>query len=315
MMRRMLTLLMLSMLAAAVAPGLVSGQEAPDARPDKLPFFYDAAGMFPEDQRNTLARDAQLLQSTEIPTLVYVREGSALHADKQQSQAFADRLRAEWGVESAEGADDGLVLLVSWVPGTPQASTAVFSYGAATFDDSGLTPDSIQQTIDTSVASLIDQGKPFETLVYLMRETRYTGIYSPPPPPPVEGVAKTIHDSLEWATPVAVVAVTLLLASRSLALWRTGPVSREMWTVAAGVLAFALVLWITAVYAQSRAGVIGTLLLVALLALTCWLWTHPPFTTRHATLARRRSVPPTRRLMRQRHQIRQMLARTTGTGR
>jgi len=315
MMRRVLALLVLSILAAGVAPVLAAGQETPDERPENLPYFYDAAGMFPEDQRNTLARDAQLLQSTGIPTLVYVREASAAQAAIEESQDFADQLRTDWGVESEEGADDGLVLLVSWVPNTPQASTAVFSYGAATFENSGLTPEAIQETIDTSVASLIDQGKPFETLVYLMRETRYTGIYSPPPPPAIEGMARTIHESLDWVTPVAVIAVTLLLASRSIAFWRTGPVSREIWSVTGGVLAAVLVMWMAAVYAQSRTGVAGALIILALLALACWLWTHTPFTTRHATLARRRSVPPTRRLMRQRHQLRQMFARATGAGR
>ena len=94
-----------------------------------------------------------------------------------------------------------MVLLFSWVPQNPLASTTVFSYGDRTFDGSGLTPGAIQETIDTSVRSLVEQERPFEALVYLMRETRYNGIYAPPPPALVEGGAKATNGAVRLAKP------------------------------------------------------------------------------------------------------------------
>lgn len=306
--------LLVSMLALA-APFAVAAQETPPPKPEDVPFFVNATDLFTEEQLQALRRDGELLQSTEIPTLVYVREVNAAEADPASAQSFANDLRHEWDIESSNGADDGLVLLVSWVAEDPQASTAVFSYGRATFEGSGLTPESIQETIDTSVASLIDQGHPFETLIYLMRETRYTGIYAPPPPPPIEGAARAVHDALMWFGPGLASAAAVILITLSMQFWRERPAPRQIWTIAGATIGASVLLWRVSVYAQSRVGVASALIVVALLALFTWLWTHKPFTSRHARPIRTRAVPPTRRILRKRHQARQMLLRGTGEGR
>lgn len=307
-------ILILTTLALVVPQG-VDAQTAPEPKPDDVPFYYDATNTFNDEQLRTLRRDAELLQSSEIPTLVYVREVSAEDANVESSQEFADTIRQAWDVESAEGADDGLVLLFSWVPENPTASTVVQSYGAATFDGSGLSPESIEHTIDTSVHSLLEQGKPFETLVYLMRETRYTGIYAPPPPPPVEGLAQTIHVSLDWLGPIITGLTIIALIKRSRDFWRQGPTSEQVWRIVGVTVGTAVLLWIVSVYAQSRAGVASALLILPMLAFAVWMWTHPPFTTHDAMPVRQRNVPATRRLVRQRQQARKMFTRATGGSR
>jgi uncharacterized membrane protein YgcG len=313
--RRVSTILTLLMaIVAILAPMSASGQTSPDPKPETVPFFYDASGLFPEDQQVTLQRDAQLLQSSEIPTLVYVRQTTSDEAEVESSLAFAEQLRREWGIESSRGADDGLVLLVSWVPEDHRKSSVVQASGTATFDDSGLSAESIQRTIDTSVASLIDQDKPFETLVYLMRETRYTGIYSPPPPKAIEGAAKTVHDTLTWAGPAISGAVIIILVMLSMQFWRARPTDGQIWGIAGGVLCGAALLWGLSVYAQSRAGILASLLMVGFLAVAAWLWGHTSYTERHHTGVQRRVVPDTRRRMRRRSQMRKM-AHQTGGGR
>jgi hypothetical protein len=260
----------------------------------------------------TLRRDAELLQSTGIPTLVYVRAVPAANAARGESQAFADQVRREWGVESVEGADDGLVLLFSWVPQNPLASSTVFSYGDNTFAGSGLTPDEIQESIDTSVRSLVEQERPFEALIYLMRETRYTGIYVPPPPPPLGDTGKALHGSLDWAALAIATLTALALASLTRTFWRVKPAHRQVWSITGVVLAVAGVLWSISVYSESRTGVASSLVIVALLAFATWTWSRLEFERHGSRPVRRRAVPSTITLMRRRHQARAMLARKTG---
>lgn len=306
------TVLLLVILGGMLLPLNVSGQTAPGPRPDERPYFHDAAGLFNDEQLTTLRRDAQLLQSSNIPILVYVRATTEADATTESSQEFADELRQSWGIESAAGADDGLVLLFTWVPENMAASTAVFSHGASTFEGSGLTPASIQETIDTSVRSLIEQQKPFEAVIYLMRETRYDGIYAPLPPPPIEGAAETVHTVLRWLGPALTVTTAFALSWLTARFWRATPSHREIGRTIAVVIAEAVILWTLSVYAQSRAGVASSLLILAALAIATLTWSRAGFISHGSPFVRHLSVPSTNRLMRKRHQARAMLARTEG---
>ena len=295
-----------------LAPMPTGGQPAPDRRPETLPFIYDADGIFTPEQMTTLQRDAQLVQSTGIPILVYTRAVTAADAAHGTSQDVADAIRRDWNVESSAGANDGLVLLFSWVPQNPLATSTVFSYGEHTFDDSGLTPDAIQASIDTSVRSLVEQERPFEAVVYLIRETRYTGIYAPPPPSPVEGAARALNTTLRWGGPILVVGTAVVLGLLTRRFWCIKPVHRQVWTVVGAVLLLAVMLWSLSIVAQSRVGAGSALLIVGMLALAAWTWSRLGFERHGSRPVRRRAVPATRTLMRRRHQARTLLARQAG---
>jgi uncharacterized membrane protein YgcG len=292
-----------------------AGQTAPGPRPVERSSFHDAAGLFNDEQLATLRRDAQLLQSSNIPILVYVREATPADASLETSQQFADDIRQSWGIESSEAADDGLVLLFTWVPENPGASTAVFSYGPATFEGSGLTPASIQETIDTSVRSLIEQQKPFEAVLYYIRETRYDGIYAPPPPPPIEGMALTAHDAIQWMGPALTAVTVLAFAWLSARFRRQTPSQRKLGVITAIVIAGSAALWALSVYAQSRTGVVSALLAVVALAIATFMWSRAGFLARSHPFVRHLSVPSTNRLMRKRRQARALLARGKGARR
>lgn len=303
---------LLVLLVPVLAPMPGATQEEPDLRPTTTTFFYDENGLFDGDQRAALERDAQLLQSTGIPIVVYVRVVTADQAAKGESRAFADAIRREWKVESAPGADDGLVLLFSWVPQQPLASSTVQSFSEHTFDGSALSPDIIAETISTSVSSLVEQGHPFDALIYLMRETRYTGIYAPPPPAPLEGTAKTLHGVLAWAAPVAAIGAGIVLLARTVAFWRRRPAQRDIVAIVAAIIGGSTALWALAVYAQSRIGVVSALAMLVELAVAAWAWSRVGFRRHGGRTVRRRAVPSTLTLMRKRHQARAMVARETG---
>jgi hypothetical protein len=301
---------------SALIPTLpATGQSVPGPRPVERSPFHDAAGLFNDEQLATLRRDAHLLQSSNIPILVYVREATPADASLDVSQEFADELREAWDIESSDGADDGLVLLFTWVARDPQASSAVFSYGPTTFEDSGLTPASIQETIDTSVRSLIEQQKPFEAVLYFMRETRYDGIYAPPPPRPVEGASLVVHNAIQWLGP-ALTAVTVLALAWLTARFRvTAPSQRDIGVIAASVIAGAAGVWMLSVYGQSRIGVASALLALLALAIATYAWSRAGFVAQTQPDIRRLSTSSTNRRMRQRRQARAMLARGKGAAR
>ena len=301
-----LAVLMLYLLLPGV-PEVTAAQAEPDPPPKTLPYFYDPSDVFPEDQQVTLTRDARLMQRSGIPSVVYVRTASADEVGKKSSRAFADTVRREWNVESAPGADDGLVILLSFVPDNPAASTAVASWGTSTFDDSGLTPEYIQSVLDRDVSTLLDMEFPFEAMVYGLRQIRYGGIYFPPPPDPLEGDAKTLHDILQWVGPaLAIGAVSAFVA---LSLRRHADRLKApsfIWKTAGLAGMLVVMLSVLSVIGRSRVGIGSALLILVALAVHAWLWSHPP--RPQAWHIERRTVPPTSQRLRKRRQTRRMLA-------
>jgi len=304
-----LFLLMLFLLVGVVPHGM-NAQPAP--RPATLPVFFDPDHVYDEAQTATLARDAQLLQSSKIPTVVYVRIATAEEAAPDTAREFAQEIRLGWQVETGEGADDGLVLLYSHVPDNPSASSVVASWGDSTFTHSGLSPTYIQSVLDGDVRALLDQGHPFEALVYGIRELRYAGIYFPPSPEPLVGTSKILHTALNVAGPLLVVVITAVCVSIS---WNARHIrticSRTRWQLIgmAGLLVF--LVSILSVIGQSRIGIASAALILVVLAIQVSIWTRPD--PRNASRQRFHYVTPTSRLMRKRTQARRMhTARRSG---
>jgi hypothetical protein len=297
------------------APTPATGQPEPDPKPGDTVYFHDADGLFTAEEISTLARDARLLQSSGIPTLVYVRTASASEAGHSESRSFADRVRDSWDIETSAGADDGLVLLVSWVPQNPLASTTVFSHGEHTFEGHGLTPETIQGTIDASVRSLVEQDRPFEAVVYLMRETRYNGIYSPPAPPAVEGFARTLNSALPVLGPLMALGTMGVLAAFTTSFWGVKPDPRRVTNIIIVTLAIVVALWSVSVWAQSRIGIASALVVLVALGIAAWTWSRLGFERHGSRPVRRRAVPSTHTLMRKRRQARAMPGRATGVHR
>lgn len=301
-----LALLMLCLTLPGVA-GAMTGQAQPDPRPGKLPHFYDPSNVFPEDQEVTLARDARLVQRSGIPTVVYVRAASTADAAPKPSGAFADEVRRQWNVETAPEADDGLVILLSYVPDNPAASTVVASWGESAFEESGLTPEYIQSILDGDVRTLLDMEFPFEAMVYGLRQIRYGGIYFPPPPAPLDDNERAVHNALRWVGPALVTIAMAGFTVLSLRRNQARPMSQSLvWKVAAVTGAIIFLIALLSVIGRSRIGIGSALLILVALAIHAWIWTHP--SRPHPKQLRRRSVPPTSQRLRKRRQIRTITA-------
>lgn len=280
-------------------------QTHPDPRPGDQTFFYDPSNIYDESQYTTLARDAGLLQSSHIPTVVYVRTTTSEEAGADSAHAFADAVRKEWNIETEDGADNGLVLLYSHVLDNPEASTVVASWGSATFVDSGLTSGYIENVLSGDVRALLVEGHPFEALVYGMREIRYAGIYFPPSPAPIEGATRVLHNIVNWLAPVLIVVVVGAFFAMSLQQRHVRTMEKRLlWKIVGTILTFVAVLSTLSVMGRSRIGIASALLILIALAIHTWLWSHPA--RRRLSPIRQRSVPPTSRRMRKRRQTLRM---------
>lgn len=279
----------------------------PAPRPETLPVFFDPDHVYNEAQTSTLARDAQLLQSSKIPTVVYVRIATPDEAGSDKAGEFARDIRLDWQVETKDGADDGLVLLYSHVPDNPAASSVVASWGNSTFAHSGLGPAYIESVLSGDVRALLDQGHPFEALVYGIRELRYAGIYFPPTPAPLTGARKVLHNAINLAGPALVAIVTAICVFIS---WnarhaRAVP-SRRRWQLVSVAGIVVVLLSALSVIGQSRIGIASAALILVVLAIQVSVWTHP--VPRNTSWRRVRHVSPTSRLMRKRAQARRINA-------
>jgi uncharacterized membrane protein YgcG len=320
---RWLTLALLGAVLVAVmlTARATSGQEdlatqaAPPPRPEPVPELYNATELFTSDELSVLENDAFRLQSINIPTVVYVRIADSDDADAASTQQFADTVRNEWGIESAPGTNDGLVLLVTLDKQGKHGHSIAVSYGDATFQHSGLTPEYIEGVFHDQMMPLLEKGRYYEAMYTGIRKVRYGGIYFPPPVPPLERGQRAVHDGVSWVAPISVIAVSAMFIAMSLRLTMDAPERRPLVRkigIAVGIWIVALA--ILSVYGQSAIGIASALLITISLAIEHWIWTRPR--TEHRTGVRKRAVPPgSRRVRKLRQAIRMTSGSSMGAGR
>lgn len=240
----------------ALCTGLTSAQQ-------NFPTLMAPESIFSEGERRTLQRDADLAQRSGVPIMFVVVEGDGTSAGS--AQRFADQFRQEYEVESAPGADDGIVFLIHWVKGASGTSPVVYSAGEHAFATTGLSDESISAYISEHVQPWVARGQIFEASAYLIRFTRYTSLYLPPPVREITGTAKIAQLGLN------VIAPALALGAM-FSMWRTRePEPRYRYRIIAGTLIGALVLAGLSVWTHSRIGMASVLLAIASLAIWC-LW-------------------------------------------
>lgn len=219
------------------------------------------------EQRVNLADDAQRLTNHGLPTIIVVRESAEIHA---QAQTSADRLRVERGVESTEGADDGMVMLATINPDFPRSGSVVLSFGQNALPKGGLTAASAQDVYDRSILPRVKRGNLYSALHVGIRRIIYLETYIPEAPPPLTESEQTLRAIVNVVGPLALVgsAAGFMLGGHTPARSRTSkrvgvsPFARTASIVGIG----AVLLFVTAVVATSTIGVASA----ALMALLVW---------------------------------------------
>ena len=227
---------------------------------------YDPYRLLDADQRSTLRADADRLRRVGLPTLVYVRISEA---NDVQAAAFADRLLDEWNVESAPGANDGMVLLISMGVSTRRSGEVIVRTGGRALPQGGLTEARLAEIVDERIAPRVKRGQIYTGALSGLRGMVYTIAYYPEPQAPLTSWQQRVHDTLIALAPALGGLALLSMIGR---LFRTPrflaadrPVGR---LVPFFVLTCSLLLALLAVYARSRVGIaIAVALFLLLIAL------------------------------------------------
>ena len=229
-----------------------------------FPTLLTGDDLFSQGEIGTLQRDADLAQRAGVPIMFVVLRGDGTSVGSAQS--IADRYRADNAVETSTGADDGIVFLTMWLPATPEKSVVVYSAGTNAFASSGLSEETISGYIQSDVLPRLHEGRLFDASVFLIRLTRATSLYVPPPARAIEGAARIVQQGLVMAAPV-------LVAVQAITLWgsRSADARRRSRLVVDSLIA-TVVLTGASVWSHSRVGIAAVA--VSLVLLAGWaLWT------------------------------------------
>lgn len=245
--------------------------------PDTSHAVFDPYRILTSDQATSLAGDAGRLKGAGLPTLVYIRISLNNQA---QSQQFATSLVEKPGmVESSNGAQDGLVVLVSIPPGAPQKGNIAIAYGKNALPVNGLDAATIQQIDDRGMIPRMAQGDVFQALQFGLRQFNYVVAYTPYAVPRLSSTARTIGGWLSIGAPLlAGLTILLLVASvgarrrrpagagwrRWLARWWPGVLAGAFWAIFIPL----------SVYARSRIGVFAAAAVIAALLVDAWGGAH-----------------------------------------
>ncbi len=248
---------------AAIIVVMMSLLALPAAAENGHPTLLADPTMFSNGERGALQRDADLAQRSGVPIMFAIVRGDGTSVGS--AQKIADEYREAYSVETAPGADDGIVFLVMWLPNNPERSVAVYSAGEHAFATTGLSDETITGYLDEFVRPLLHNGQVFEANIYLMRFTRATSLYVPPPVREITGAALTLQRVLNIAAPLAAVALAGGLV-------RVGRVNdRVRWRIIATALAGIALLAAASVWTHSRPGIAAVAGALAILAVWA-LW-------------------------------------------
>ena len=226
----------------------------------------DHAGVLDENQERSAINDTYRLNVDGIPTQVVTEN---VELNQAQANARAEELRISHGIESAPGADDGVLLYLAVDPGDRRSMTMALSAGANALPVNGLTATTLQETLDDIGYHQIAEGKPARAIVYSLREMIYLEQYVPPAVEPVTGFAKTLQAVLMIVAPLAAIGgIAWMFRSlkSSAALGKPEPLT----LIACGLIALGIVL--LSIPSHSTIGVFaGTVLGIATIGVAIWL--------------------------------------------
>lgn len=255
------------------APGAI-GQPEPGKR------LYDMANVLDNGQEWQIEQDAARLTRHGIPAMVIVRDDDISNA---AMASLAADVRREWGVETAPGADDGLVLLVAVPAGEDATARAVVSWGERALPHNGVNVETAGGIEEAWLEANLAEGRVYEAIDHTLRRLVYHAIYDPAPQAPLSDTQAAARSLVSVAGPLLALAVIAAAGARWLGRSRSAPIDRALqWAAPALALAIAAL----AVWAHSGWGVAAAVSMLAVWAAE-WIRRDPARGARPATAGAR----------------------------
>ena len=211
--------LLLAFLAFLVACG--SGNPAEGfGTPVPGQRVYDRSGTLAPDQLRALEDQAAAVTAAGAPTIVYIR---ARDADNDETQEHARDLLAAWGIESAPGARDGLVIFLNLDPDDTRHGAVALFAGQRHFDGGNLPERELQRIFDDEMRPLLADGQIAAGIGAGLAASARSLTFGPPPAPPPSALQRTAGQFARL--PLNALAIAAAIGSALLAIraWRTRP--------------------------------------------------------------------------------------------
>ena len=145
-----------------------------------------------------------------IPWSVYVTSDDQFNAGLDP-ETVAERLFSEDPVESTEGADDGLLMVVI-VPEADHTETMVeFVAGPNFYPKGGITPERLEYIADVQMGTLIEEDRIGDAVIEGATWVEWTQLFEPTPDPPPSNLERGLQDLLEPLGAIGFAGLALLV--------------------------------------------------------------------------------------------------------
>lgn len=191
----------------------------------------DQVGVLTERQLQILDGDLRRLGQMGVPMQVSIQPAAASANDAQQQ---ADQIRSDWAVESAPGANDGIVVVVAFDQVDASNSQIAISAGENAFPIRQMSESDLEEIVSTKALPAIQDGDLYLGLAYVVRSTINFAEYTPPNPVPITEFQQWLQTPMNIAAAILVQLaligyflvpalvdhrLTLIPSSRSLAIY------------------------------------------------------------------------------------------------
>jgi len=164
--------------------------EVPERIPGREGNVYDTVDILTESQEDSIQNDLDRASWLGVEILVYTRMSDDSAAE---SQDFADQLNAQWNIESADGANDGIVYLVTVNPADPESNSIAISTGDQALPIRQLDRTTLQEILETEMAPAIDEGEFNTAIQYGVRRVLNYREYTPADVAPLTDMQQTFN--------------------------------------------------------------------------------------------------------------------------
>jgi uncharacterized membrane protein YgcG len=178
---------------------------------------YDRAGILTPAEVQDLEARAAAVGRAGAPTVVYLRRQEA---SQSQTERDGRDLMELWGIESAPGARDGLVIFLNLEPGDPRHGAAALYAGQRHVRSGIFTERALQRLFDREMQPLLAEGRTAAGIAAGLDAAAAALVAGPPAPSPLE---RTAGDLARLPLNLLAAAAALLLALRTARAWRARP--------------------------------------------------------------------------------------------
>ncbi len=218
-----LALLALAIVGVSILPTFLEDYDGwdifssvPQEMDESVRLFINPDDMLAPRDQETISELVEQGRRYGIPWAVAVVNGATIEPGVEP-QAYAETLFSDLEVESRDGADDGMLMVVVIPEEDHTATTVHFAVGEAFYPKGGITPERLQWIVDVQMAPMIADNTIGDAIIEGATWVEWMQLFQPAPNPPPTNLEMGLQRLLHPVGSVAVAGLTLLIAGAAIA--------------------------------------------------------------------------------------------------